>query len=272
MQREDALDLRRQAEVEQVGGAEVDRDAEVDAGAAQLADLRQRPVKDERRQRAGQLALLDEREEVAGAEQAPLRVLPAHERLDAAHGAGPDVGLRLVVQHQLAGLQRAVQIADQREPLAAVAVALGQVDLVAGAHPLRLVHRDVGALEQPEPGARVVREDRDADAGVDVDPDAADLERLLQRRAQPQPRRARRRLVARHQHDRELVAPEPGERVLLAQQRAQARADLAQHLIAGVVAERVVELLEPVEVDEQQRHLLALSAHQSTAASSRSTR
>ena len=89
-----------------------------------------------------------------------------------------------------------------------------------------------------------------------MDADAADLERLLQRRAQPQPGRARRGLVARHQHDRELVAAEPGERVLFAQQRAQARADLAQHLVARVVAERVVELLEAVEVDEQQRQLL----------------
>ena len=38
----------------------------------------------------------------------------------------------------------------------------------------------------------------------------------------------------------------------------EARADLAQHLVAGVVAERVVELLEAVEVDQQQRELVAL--------------
>jgi hypothetical protein len=38
----------------------------------------------------------------------------------------------------------------------------------------------------------------------------------------------------------------------------QARADLAQHLVAGMVAEGVVELLEPVQVDEQERHLGAI--------------
>ena len=148
MQREDALDLRRQAEIEQVGGAEVDRDAEVDAGAALLADLRQRPVEDERRERAGQLALLDEREEVAGAEEAPLRMLPAHQRLDAPHGARPDVGLRLVVQHQLAGLERAVQIADERQPFAAVAVALAAGrprDRCASASPRTSRRRRAGA-------------------------------------------------------------------------------------------------------------------------------
>ena len=55
--------------------------------AAALADLRQRPVEHERRQRAGQPALLHQRQEVARAEQAAHGMLPAHQRLDAAHGA-----------------------------------------------------------------------------------------------------------------------------------------------------------------------------------------
>jgi hypothetical protein len=36
----------------------------------------------------------------------------------------------------------------------------------------------------------------------------------------------------------------------VAQQRGHARTDLAQDLVAGMVAERVVELLEAIEVDE----------------------
>ena len=76
-----------QAEVEQVGGPEVDRDAEVDAGAALSPISVQRAVEHEGGQRARQPALLDQRQEVPGAEQAALRVLPAHERLDAAHRA-----------------------------------------------------------------------------------------------------------------------------------------------------------------------------------------
>ena len=39
------------------------------------------------------------------------------------------------------------------------------------------------------------------------------------------------------------------------QRLLQPRADLAQHLVPGVMAERVVELLEAVEVDQQQRDL-----------------
>ena len=81
-------------------------------------------------------------------------------------------------------------------------------------------------------------------------------ERALERRAQPQAGGAGRRLVAGVEHDRELVAAEPRERVAGPQRLLQARADLAQDLVAGVVAERVVELLEAVEVDQQQRDLV----------------
>ena len=195
---------------------------------------------------------------MAGAEQAALGVLPAHERLDPAHAAGAQLGLRLVVEHELAGLEGGAELAHQREPLAAVVVAPGEVDLVAGAHALGLVHRDVGALQQPHGVRRVVGVERDADAGVDVHVDAADRERLLERRAQAQPRGAGGRLVAGLEDDRELVAAEARERVVAAQQGLQARADLAQHLVAGVVPERVVELLEAVEVDQQQRQLVAV--------------
>ena len=218
-----------------------------------MRDLVQRAVEHERGQRAREAALLRQRQEVPGREQPAPRVLPAHERLDAAHGAARQVGLGLVVQDELPGVDRVAQLAHEREALAAVAVARGQVDLVPGPHPLRLVHRDVGALQQPDRVARVLREERDADARVDVDGDVLDLEGALERAPQPQAGGARGRLVAGREHERELVAAEARERVVLAHRAAEPRPDLAQHLVAGVVAERVVELLEAVEVDQQQR-------------------
>ena len=60
--------------------------------------------------------------------------------------------------------------------------------------------------------------------------------------------------VERHQ-DGELVAADAGHELGLGGAGLQARADLAQEPVAGVVAERVVELLEVVEVDQQQREL-----------------
>ena len=51
---------------------------------------------------------------------------------------------------------------------------------------------------------------------------------------------------------RELVAAEPRERVAAPQRVAQPLGDVAQQPVAVVVAERVVDLLEAVEVDQQQ--------------------
>ena len=85
-----ALDVAGQAEVEQVRGAEVDGDAERQALVAPAGALGERVVEHAQGQRAHQAGLLGERQERARAEQAELRVLPAHERL----GAGDLAGLR----------------------------------------------------------------------------------------------------------------------------------------------------------------------------------
>jgi len=55
------------------------------------------------------------------------------------------------------------------------------------------------------------------------------------------------------QQDRELVAAEPRQEVAPADDRAEAARDLDEQLVAVIVAERVVDLLEAVEVDEQER-------------------
>jgi hypothetical protein len=44
-----------------------------------------------------------------------------------------------------------------------------------------------------------------------------------------------------------------GEQIILARQTGQARADLPQNFVPRVVIERVIELLEPVQIDQQQR-------------------
>ena len=61
--------------------------------------------------------------------------------------------------------------------------------------------------------------------------------------------------AGRERH-RELIAAEPRRSVSSApQQPAEAWPDVPQDLVAGVVAERLVELLEAVEIDQQQRDL-----------------
>jgi hypothetical protein len=60
------------------------------------------------------------------------------------------------------------------------------------------------------------------------------------------------RLLTRQQH-RELIAPQARDGVDLPERGLESLADLDQQLVAVVVAEGVVDLLEPVQVDQQQR-------------------
>ena len=54
------------------------------------------------------------------------------------------------------------------------------------------------------------------------------------------------------QQDRELVATEPRDDVVVPQRAAQPFRDLLQQLVPAVVAERVVDVLEPVDVQEHE--------------------
>jgi hypothetical protein len=71
--------------------------------------------------------------------------------------------------------------------------------------------------------------------------------------------------VDRRQQDGELVATQAADGVRVAQDRTQPRADLAEQLVPVGVAEAVVDLLEPVQVDEQERDLLAAAARRRQA-------
>ena len=60
--------------------------------------------------------------------------------------------------------------------------------------------------------------------------------------------------------DRELVAAEAGDGLVPAQRVAQALGDRDDQLVAGRVAEAVVDDLEAVEVEEQHRDVAAAAA------------
>ena len=64
---------------------------------------------------------------------------------------------------------------------------------------------------------------------------------------------------AGHEHG-EVVAGQAADRRLLAEQRHETRADADEHLVAGAIAEAVVEPREAVDVDEQHRGVALLAA------------
>ena len=99
----------------------------------------------------------------------------------------------------------------------------------------------------------------DADAGGDEHVALAERERLAEHAEQALGERHRRALRAGGGVEHHvLVAREAGHGGALGHGVAQPLGDHHEHLVAGGVAERVVDVLEPVEVDEEQRRVLLL--------------
>jgi hypothetical protein len=144
-------------------------------------------------------------------------VLPAHQRLDAAHAATGQSDLRLEVQDQLTGVDRPAQLAEQAQPLGAVVVERDVVEADAQTAVLGRVHRDVGVLQQRLDVVPVHAGQRDADAGVDIQRDAVHLDGRLHG-AQRAVGQLPCGLLVVHggQQDGELVAAEPGHSVAAA--------------------------------------------------------
>ncbi len=148
--------------------------------------------------RDDQAALLGERNEGAGRDHAALRMLPAHQRLEA-DDLAVDARLRLVMQRQFAALDRRAQLLLQRAPLAQPLVHVGFEEAERAA-PLRLgaIERGVGIGDQRVGVGAVGREDRDADAEADAHRMPVDDEFFANRGEQPLGHAPRRRRAARH--------------------------------------------------------------------------
>ena len=124
--------------------------------------------------------------------------------------------------------------------------------------PLGVVHREVGAAQQIVAVVAVVGDERDADARLHVDRVAVDDERRLERLLDlPDDGRGAGEVGALARQDAELVPAESRHRVADAQAADEPLGDELQELVAVVVAERVVDLLELVQVHDQQRQRLA---------------
>ena len=196
--------------------------------------------------------LLGERDEVLREQVAELRMLPAHQRLDAGHGAGAEGDDRLVVEHQLALLERAAQGALELEAMAHIGRHLRGVGLEAAlAGALGGVHGGVGVAEHLA-HALARRGGGDADAGGDEHLVAAQHEGLRHGAGEPLDQGL---LFLGSggilDQDGELVAAEPGDGVGGTGAGAEALGGQHQQLVALAVTKAVVDLLEVIEVEEE---------------------
>jgi hypothetical protein len=122
---------------------------------------------------------------------------------------------------------------------------------------LRRVHLPVGLRHQLLGCQPVLREQRPADGGVELDRPAVDAVRTTERLAQPaHERRGLGILLRAERENDELVPADAGNRVALPDDRLEAPRGRPQHDVTRLVAPRVVDPLEAVEVDDHQRERL----------------
>ena len=250
----------RQLRVVQVAHGKVDGDGEVEPALPPLVALLDRRLDHPDPQGPDQAGVLGQVDELVGRDQTQPGVGPADQRLGAGHASRLDLDLGLVVQHQLVAVDGMTQLADQRQPRRRVAVGVGRVHAVARTGPLGHVHGDVRMTHQEVGVTAVLRIHRDPDRGADVDGLALDHEGRVQR-VQQLAGDVGGGVGGFHaaEQECELVAAQPGHRVGAAQLAAQARGDVPQQDVAGLVAEGVVDLLEVVEVHHQQGQVVLLA-------------
>ena len=260
----------------QLPAGQVDADRQVATPVLPPAgeDLAGAP-KDPAAQGNDQAGLLGHVEELAGRHQAPLRVLPAHQRLEAAQATVGEPDQRLVVESELASLEPLAQVGLQVELVQRPGVHQVVEDLVPRLPVgLGLVHGQVGVAEQGAGvvGAAVTQGDADADRGEHLL--ASQPEGAHQLRLDPV-REAGGAAHARHllQQDRELVAAQSGHGVRRSHAALEPAGDRHQELVAQRVSEAVVDHLEAVHVQHQDseaglgvattsRHHLAQPVHE----------
>ena len=172
-----------------------------------------------------------------------------------------DVDDRLVVEAELVGLESLRQLDLQREALRCdveeLVVEHCDLPLALG---LRVVHGDVRVAQERLRIAVAARQG-DADAGRNGEADAGHFDRELEELEHAITDGGR--LVVRGdilEQDGELVAPESRDGVDGPQSIPDPRCDAAEQLVAGAVSHAVVDGLEVVEVDEDDRHARHVAA------------
>ena len=229
---------------------DVDRHAEVVARLCPELRRAKGLGDDEERQLADERRALDVRHELGGRDEGAGRGAARRTSASAARGVPErEVDDRLVHDDELVLLERRLDVAND----AGVHAAAEQQRLVHGVA-LRRVHLAVGPGEELVRRCAVRRVHGPADARVDLDGRAADAERATQR--VPQARHEGRGLLvvpgAEGQHH-ELVATDPRDRVAGSEDRLEPTGERAQDGIPGAVPAHVVDVLEAVEIDCDER-------------------
>ena len=204
-----------------------------------------------------QAGFLGDRHEIGRRDHAAHRMPPAQQRLAAGDLVAAQIDLRLIVQLERALRQRRAQIRLQLAAMIGLLLHRRVEEAIgSAAGRLRGIHREIGVLQQIEQIGAVARGDRDADAGVAGKLMAMAVERRPQRLIDPRDQRVDilGALDAVLQ-DGEFIAAEAGDEILRPDRLAQPLRDALEELVADQMSQRIVDALELVDVDIEDREL-----------------
>ena len=245
--------------MEELARRQVDRHGQLAPGRRPGDLLRAGLLQHQRAQLADQAAVLADRDEDIRRDHAALGVVPAHQGLGTDDAAAGHIDPRLVMDADLPLRQRPAQLDLQLQARLRRGGHLG-TEAHRAAPPGRLgaIHRQIGVAHQRVDVLAVLREDADADRRRDPQFGLRQHHRLGDQRHQPggTPLCPRGGLAVRQQ-EQELVAPQPCHPLARLERIVQAPCQLHQQLVADRMAERIVDPLEMVQVDEDQRRLVA---------------
>ena len=180
---------------------------------------------------------------------------PAHERLAADRAAAAERQDRLVGEHQLLARKRLQEaFLDLQVGRDLLAQALVEQFRPRATGRLGAIHRHVGLAQHALGIGLRVRRDRHPHARRHRHVRRPHREGLLERRQHAVGEAQRFALALdAFAEDHELVAAEAGDRVAVAHHLPETLGDRDEQLVAYLVAEVVVDRLEAVQVDEEQR-------------------
>ena len=256
---ERALHHSDQVLAAELRGRQIDRELDVvGPGGGVGAGLAQDPFAE----RADQPDFLRERNEFVGRNHSAFRMPPAHQSLDTAGAQRDDIDDALIVNLEFLARDRVAQIHFERapQPRFGIHLVLEEAVIVA-AFALGAIEREVGILQELRRVGAVVRRNGDADGNADDDLVALDLVGLADQADQalgeidgllPV-------VVVDLLQDGEFVAAEPADRVALAHRPLQPPRHGLEQRVADRMAERVVDRLELIEVEHENREAFALA-------------
>jgi hypothetical protein len=182
-------------------------------------------------------------------------MFPAHERLERDDLVAFRADDRLIVHLQLAPGERVTQVLLDLAPLLRAVLEVVRIEAVlAPPAPFRRIKRKVGALDQVRRLDAVVRRDRHAYRSADDR--ATPVERIGLRNHLDDPLRELTQfpaIVDVGKDHLEFVAAETADLASPADDLFEPLGHLLQQLVSGGMAERIVDLLEAVEVEHHQR-------------------